>query len=109
MLNTEFKFSEVHVLADQVQVADDKVQFRAIFNNDNGGVVLIGFKAGQVLDTHVAPAELMVNVLEGEIEFTISGQPHHLKAGEFILVGAGVNHSVVAKSDSKVMLVKVKP
>ncbi|MDE7381204.1 MAG: cupin domain-containing protein [Muribaculaceae bacterium] len=109
MINTEFKFGEVHGLADQVEIAADRVQFRNIFANDNGGVALIGFKNGQKLDTHVAPAELLVTVLEGEIVFTIVDKPHTLKAGEFLLVGAGVEHNVYANSDSKVMLVKVKP
>ncbi|MDE5851077.1 MAG: cupin domain-containing protein [Muribaculaceae bacterium] len=109
MLETEFKFGEVHVLADQVQTAADRPQFRNIFSNGNGGVVLVGLKAGQKLDTHTAPAEVMVNVIEGEIEFTMLDRPHTIKAGEFLLMGADVAHSVLAKTDSKIMLVKVKP
>lgn len=108
MLDTDFKFGEVHSLAYHIESSDEKVQFKQIFNTDNGGVVLLGFKAGQKLDTHKAPAELMVNVLEGEIEFTMLDRPHTIKAGEFMLVGSGVDHSVLAKADSKVMLVKIK-
>ncbi len=108
MLETEFKFGEVHKLAEQVSTGFDKVQFRNIFSNANGGVVLVGFKKGQKLDTHVAPAELMVNVIEGEIEFTILDKPHVLHTGEFLLLGQDVAHSVVALQDSKLMLVKVK-
>lgn len=109
MLSTEYKFGEVHVLASQIEAGEDKVHFHPIFGNENGGAVLLAFKAGQKLDTHTAPAELMITVLEGEIEFTMIDTPHILKAGEFMLVGAGVNHSVAAKADSKVMLFKVKP
>lgn len=109
MLETELKFGEVHDLANQVKMDGDRVQFINIFSNDNGGVVLVGFKAGQKLDAHTAPAELMVNVLEGSIEFTIVDKPHTIKAGEFLLVGANVLHSVVAKEDSRLMLVKVRP
>lgn len=109
MLNTDYKFGEVHAVASQIEAASDKVHFKHIFNNENGGVVLVAFKAGQKLDTHTAPAELMVTVLEGEIEFTMIDDPHTIKAGEFMLVGANVPHSVVAKADSKMMLVKIKP
>lgn len=108
MLETEYKFGEVHALADQIQTAEDHPQFHRIFENANGGVVLIAFKAGQKLAEHLAPAELMVNVIEGSIEFTVIDKPHTLNAGEFMLVGAGVPHSVIAKADSKVMLIKVK-
>ncbi len=109
MLETEFKFGEVHTLRDQIEWGSEKVGFKNIFSNTNGGVVMVAFKAGQKLDTHMAPAELMVNVLEGEIEFGMAGNPHTIKAGEFLLMGADVPHSVVAKADTKMMLVKVKP
>ncbi|MDE6300993.1 MAG: cupin domain-containing protein [Muribaculaceae bacterium] len=108
MLDTKYKFGEVHDLAAQVEAATDRVHVQHIFNTANGGVALLAFKAGQKLDEHVAPANLMVNVLEGEIEFTVVDTPHTLKAGEFMLVGENVRHSVAAKADSKVLLVKVK-
>lgn len=108
MLNTEYKFGEVRDLASQINAADAKVQFHGIFSNDNGGAVLLAFKGGQKLDTHVAPAEVMVLVIEGEIEFTILEKKNIIKAGEFLLLGADVPHSVVASKDSKVMLFKVK-
>ncbi|MDE5552262.1 MAG: cupin domain-containing protein [Muribaculaceae bacterium] len=108
MLETDFKFNDVKVLADQVVASDDKVQFRGVLNSHHGGVSLLAFKAGQKLDEHLAPAELMVTVLSGEINFNIGSTPHNIKAGEFMLVGAGVAHSVEAVADSKVMLIKVK-
>lgn len=109
MLDTEYKFGEVHDLASQVEQGEEHVQFKRVFENGNGGVSLLAFKAGQKLDEHLAPAEVMVCVTEGEIDFTLIDKPHTIKAGEFMLMGAGVPHSVVANADSKVMLVKVKP
>ncbi|MCM1517705.1 MAG: cupin domain-containing protein [Pseudoflavonifractor sp.] len=109
MLDTEYKFGEVHDLAAQVSQADDHVQFKKVFENANGGVSLLAFKAGQKLDRHLAPAEVMVSVLQGEIEFTIIDTLHTIRAGEFLLMGAGVPHSVMAVTDSKVAVIKVKP
>ncbi len=108
MLTTDYKFGEVHNLASQIESGDDKVHFRSIFENTNGGVSIVAFKAGQSLSEHTAPAEVMVTVIEGEIEFTILGTPHTLKAGEFLLMGQNVPHSVVAKADSKLTLTKIK-
>lgn len=109
MLNTEYKFGEVEAIACQVEPDDSQVQFKRVFDNANGGVSLLAFKKGQKVDQHLAPAEVMVCVIEGEIIFTMIDQPHTIKAGEFLLMGAGVPHFVEAKEDSKVMLVKVKP
>lgn len=107
-MNTDYKFGEVHRLAEQVEASSERVQFRNIFSTENGGIALLAFKEGQNLDTHLAPAEVMVTVLEGEIDFTMLEHTHTLRENEFLLMGAGVPHSVVAKKDSKVMLVKVK-
>ncbi|MDE6577238.1 MAG: cupin domain-containing protein [Muribaculaceae bacterium] len=108
MLDTDYKFGEVHILSDQIESGEDRVHVKNIFNNANGGVALVAFKAGQKLDTHQAPAEVMVTVLEGEVEFTILDKPHTLKAGEFLLMGENVPHSVAAKADTKLMLTKIK-
>lgn len=106
---TDFRFGEVYRLADQVEKAGDKVQFRNIFETHRGGVSLLAFEAGQALDEHIAPAEVMVNVLSGEIEFNFAGTPKTLREGEFLLMGQDVLHSVKAVTDAKLMLIKVKP
>lgn len=105
---TEFKFGEVHGLLDQVEVGHDKVHVRNIFETKHGGVSLIAFEEGQKLDTHLAPFQVMITVLEGEIEFTMDGKPHDLVTGQFLLMGENVPHSVLAKTDAKLLLAKVK-
>lgn len=109
MIDTDYRFGEVHNFAAQIENGENRVQFKNIFGNDNGGISLLAFKAGQKLDTHTAPAEVMVYVIEGQIEFTMLDTPHSIKAGEFMLMGAGVAHSVAARTDAKVALFKVKP
>lgn len=107
MLETNYKFGEVNKLA-QIENEDTRVSFKNIFTNNNGGVSLVAFRKGQKLDTHTAPEEVMVNVLEGEIEFTMIDTPHRIKAGEFMLMGENVPHKVFAVNDSLVMLIKIK-
>lgn len=109
MIQTDYKFGEVNFLTSQIDYDGVKPAFKNIFSNHNGGVVLLALKDGQELSTHTAAAEVMVNVLDGEIEFTMLGHPHVIHAGEFLLMGQDVPHSVVARTDSKIMLVKVKP
>ncbi len=108
MLNTDYRFGAVHDLASQIGGETDKVCFKNIFENANGGVSLLAFKAGQALAEHLAPAEVMVYVNEGEVKFTMLDEPHVIKTGEFMLMGEDVRHSVVALADSKVMLVKIR-
>lgn len=108
MLQTELKFGEVFALDTMIEADTVGPQFKNIFKNDNGGVAVLAFKTGQRLDKHLSPAELMVYVVEGEIVFTMIDRLHTLKKGDFLLVGEGVPHEVFARTDSKVLLVKVK-
>jgi len=78
MLKTDYKFGEVFPLASQVKKNESKVEFQDIMNNNNGGVALLAFSAGQDLASHLAPAEVMVQVLEGEVIFTMIDRPLHL-------------------------------
>ena len=107
-METEYKFGEVHDLAAQIESGTDRVHFKNLISTGNGGTALVAFKAGQKLETHVAPANLMVYTLEGEIEFTVLDHPHDLSAGRFILVGKDVPHSVIARTDAKMLLIKIK-
>lgn len=107
-MKTNFKFGEVHKLNEALEYNSEKVVFNPVFETGKGGVSLVAMKAGQKLDTHTAPFEVMVTVCEGEIDFTMIDRIHRIHAGEFLLMGADVAHSVSAVTDAKLMLVKVK-
>ena len=107
-MKTNFKFGEVIKLNEAITYDSQKVNFETVFETSKGGISLVAMKAGQKLDTHTAPFEVMVTVCEGEIEFTMLDQSKRLLAGDFLLMGANVAHSVVANRDSKLMLVKIK-
>lgn len=108
MFETEYRFGGVRPLSDQIEIADFHPQFHRIFENANGGIVLLALKKDQQLAQHLAPAQLMVYVIEGSIEFTMIDKPHTINSGEFMLVGEGVPHSVIANADSKILLIKIK-
>lgn len=108
MLNAEYKFGKVNELPVAIEKGQAGVCFKNIFQNNNGGVSLIMLEAGQNIAEHLAPAEVMVYVVEGEIELTMNKLPNVVKAGKFFLMGQGVAHSLVAMADSRVLLVKVK-
>ena len=107
-MKTNFKFGEVQKFNEAIKYNSEKVEFVPVFETSDGGVSLIAMKAGQKLDTHTAPFEVMVTLCEGEVEFTMLDQSYRLKSGDFFLMGANVPHSLVANIDSKIMLVKIK-
>ena len=59
---------------------------REIVKKPTGTVTVFAFDKGEGLSEHTAPFDALVQVLEGEIEIIISGQPYRLQDGEMILM-----------------------
>jgi len=100
--------AKVVELASLVDYAEGAVVSRTLVKQPAGTVTLFSFDRGQVLSEHTAPFDALVLVLEGEAEITIGGEPFKLKAGEAILMPAGVAHAVSASSRFKMLLVMVR-
>jgi len=81
---------------------------RTLINQKTGTVTLFAFDAGQELSEHTAPYDALVQVLDGETEITISGQPYHLKAGDLIIMPANQPHAVKALTKFKMMLTMIR-
>jgi len=91
-------------LAGLVNYAPDSIVSRTIVDNKAGSVTLFAFDAGQNLSEHTAPFDALVQVLDGEGEFTVGGEPHDVGAGQILLMPAGVLHSVKAIVRFKMLL-----
>lgn len=81
---------------------------RTLVNQKTGTVTLFAFDAEQELSEHTAPYDALAQALDGETEITISGQPHHLKAGDLIIMPANQPHAVKALTKFKMMLTMIR-
>lgn len=95
-------------LVDQIQYADGVLAKNIVIDNQALLVCLMAFDKGQGLGTHYAPSEIMVQVLEGAMDFTVEGKTHNLKAGDTIVLNAKSEHSLHAPERCKLMLTKPK-
>ena len=99
---------QVVKLAELVDYQANSVVSREILKKDTGTVTLFAFDAGQGLSEHTAPFDALACVLDGEVEISISGKPHHLAAGEMIVMPANQPHALKALSQFKMMLVMIR-
>lgn len=68
----------------------------------------IAIDEGEGLNTHSAPGDAMVVVLEGEGEIVIGGVMHRVKEGDTIIMPKDVPHSVKGVTPFKMILILVK-
>lgn len=81
---------------------------REIIKKNTGKVVLFAFDAEEGLSEHTSPFDALVQVLEGEVEISVAGQPHRLAAGELILMPANHPHALKALTRFKMVLTMIR-
>jgi len=82
---------------------------REILKGAAGRVALFAFDEGEALSEHTSPFNALVQIIEGEAEIAISGKPHHVKAGEVILMPAQQPHALKALRRFKMILTMIRP
>jgi quercetin dioxygenase-like cupin family protein len=94
--------------AELVNYQDGAVVSREILKKPTGDVTLFAFDEGQGLSEHTAPFDALVQMVEGEAEIIISGQPHRLHGGEMILIPTGQPHALKALQRFKMILTMIR-
>jgi len=99
---------QVSNMKDLVVYQDGSVVSKEIIKKPTGTVTIFAFDRDQGLSEHTAPFDALVYVLDGETEITISGEPHHLKAGDMLIMPGGKPHALKAVKRFKMMLVMIR-
>jgi quercetin dioxygenase-like cupin family protein len=81
---------------------------RQITKAEAGNVTLFAFDAGQELSEHTAPFDALVHILEGKAEVRIGGTPSILRAGDAIVMPAGIPHALRAVEPFKMLLTMIR-
>ena len=100
--------AQVARIAELVNYQDGSIVSREIVKKPTGIVTVFAFDEGQGLSEHTAPFDALVQVLEGEVEITISGKPHPLQGGELILMPANQPHALKALKRFKMLLTMIR-
>lgn len=92
-------------LLDLLRYSDQGPQAQLL--SESPSVRLVGFalRAGQEIKEHRSPSQLLVQVIDGNLTFTVSGQEFRLHAGAVLQVGAGILHHLHATADTRMLLV----
>ena len=70
---------------------------------------LFGFAEGQELSEHTSTQHALIQVLSGECEFSLAGQPHPLKSGDLLYMPPDLPHAVKATKQFSMLLTLFRP
>jgi len=91
-------------LRKEVQIPTGGTGSRTLHQSDRAKVVLFGLAAGQEISRHTAGPAAMVQIVEGQVRFTVDGEERELSADSWVFMEADLSHAVYARTDA-VMLV----
>ena len=95
-------------MSDLVAYQDGSVVSKTLIDKKVGTVTLFSFGAGQGLSEHTVPYDAFVQVVDGEAEVTINGEPQTVAAGQLIIMPANIPHELKAVKPFKMLLVMVR-
>ncbi|MBF0384231.1 MAG: cupin domain-containing protein [Candidatus Omnitrophica bacterium] len=79
-----------------------------VIKKDSGTVSVFAFDKGEGLSEHTAPFDALVYILDGQATVFIDKKPHSLKKNEFIIMPAGIPHSLKAVKKFKMLLILIR-
>jgi quercetin dioxygenase-like cupin family protein len=77
---------------------------KTLFKKHDLRVVLITMENAAKMKEHHADGTISVQVLKGQIRFSVHGKPHDLKSGNLLTLSASIKHEVQALEDSAFLL-----
>jgi quercetin dioxygenase-like cupin family protein len=95
-------------LGDLVDYQAAAIVSKVIVKQKTGTVTMFAFDAAQELSEHTAPFDALVQVVEGEVEITVSGKPIITKTGEILLLPANQPHALKAITPMKMLLTMIR-
>ena len=100
--------SQVHTgLLEDLPIIREATTSRVVVNNDVLRFVLFSFDAGQLLTEHASPKAVIVQLLTGELEFTVAGETSVLSPGDIVYLAPGDRHALTALEPSHLALTMV--
>jgi quercetin dioxygenase-like cupin family protein len=96
-------------LAEETRFAPNGIVSRTLMRMATSRVVLFGFSEGQELTEHTSTQHAVIQILSGECEFTLAGQPRVLKSGDLLYMPPNLAHAVKATTQFSMLLTLSKP
>lgn len=97
----------VFSLLKSLDYADGAVAKKVVLRNNGGSIILLAVDKDQVVATHSVPADVLVHLVEGQMEFTLQGEPLNMTAGDAIVLRPGQLHSLRAITRFKVIVTRL--
>jgi len=100
-------FSQAVDFAGLVEYGAGQIASRTLAQSKFLSLTLFAFDAGEEISSHKSSGDALVQCLDGSVKITLGDEIHMLKAGESIVMPAGIPHALLAETPFKMLLTVV--
>lgn len=91
-------------LVEGLTFNEKKPTIQLLFETENTKEIRIALGKGQTMKEHKTKYPIVVEIFEGEIDFTVLGKTHRLEKGAILALEGNILHELLGIEDSVVRL-----
>lgn len=91
-------------LEAEVQIPENGILSRTLYEDDHVRVVIFGFAPGQELSAHTAPMAASIYIVRGEAQLTLGEDVSEVKAGCWVHMPPQLQHGILARTPLVMLL-----
>lgn len=91
-------------LVEKLEFKAEKPAIQVLFETENTKEIRIALAKGQIMKEHKTKYPIVVEIFEGEIDFTVYGKVHRLKKGAILSLEGNILHELLGIENSVVRL-----
>ena len=91
-------------LEAEVQIPENGILSRTLYQDDHVKVVIFGFAPGQELSAHTAPMAASLYFVRGEARLTLGEDISEVQAGAFVHMPPQLQHGILARTPVVMLL-----
>lgn len=102
--NTDIPDIQISSMVKNLEYKDDKPAIDVLLETSFSKEIRILLKEGQIMKKHRTPYAIVVEIVEGSIDFGVKDEVLHLQKGDIISLKGNIAHDLKATKNSIVRL-----
>lgn len=108
MVNSELEKALVHIIVEIIEYVPNSVVIKTILKKSTGNISAMSFDSGEGLTEKISPFDTFIQLIEGNAEIVIAGEPNLLKTGDAIVIPAHAPHLIKPNGRFKLISTIIK-
>jgi quercetin dioxygenase-like cupin family protein len=97
-------YTLINNLTNEVQIPENGILSRTLYNDDHVKILVFGFAPGQELSAHTAPMAASIYIHSGEARLTLGEDTQDAQAGTMVYMPPQLPHGIVARTPVVMLL-----